>query len=305
MKILITGGAGFIGSHLAERLLERGDQVTIIDNFETGQRENVPVGAKLIEQDISKPFWDFEDYRRVDVVVHAAASYKNPSDWLDAVHTNVVGTEQVIAASLEHEVPRMIYLQTSLCYGLKPPDRAMKITQAQNPVGSIYAITKTAAENMIATSGIDFVSFRLANCYGPRNLSGPVPTFYKKLMNEEECTVVDTYRDFVYIDDLIDLMVKAVDGKGRGYYHVSTGRQIRIADLYYAVCDAVAVDRPVDVRRRSKDDVKTILLDPSRTESKFNWKTKTPLRKGIRAAVEYYREYGVGETYTHLRLDKT
>ena len=104
------------------------------------------------------------------------------------------------------------------------------------PGDSSYAISKTASEQYIALSGIDFVSFRLANAYGPRNLSGPLPTFYHRLTNDLKCFVMDTRRDFMYVQDLIDVAMMAVDGKGeRGYYSsllmgMAVGDTIDISD---------------------------------------------------------------------------
>src|SRR5262249_55492812 len=118
MKVLITGGAGFIGSHLAERLLLRGDEILVVDNYATARRDNLAprAGLKLVEGTIA----DQELVRRIfaelkpQVVVHAAASYKNPDDWAEDAKTNVLGTANVVQAAKAEKVSRLIYLQTSL-----------------------------------------------------------------------------------------------------------------------------------------------------------------------------------------------
>jgi len=309
MKVLLTGGAGFIASHLADRLIKRGDNVVIVDNFTTGQRMNIPEGAELHELTLGdtpiSPESDIMlavDWKGIDVVVHAAASYKDPTDWRTDALTNVVGTIDLIKAMQTKGVNRLIYFQTALMYGLQPPPWSLPISQPQEPWGSSYAVSKTAAENLIFTSGLDTVSFRLANCYGPRNLSGPIPTFWKKLKAGEPCTVMDTKRDFVYIDDLLDLVIMAIDGQGRGAYHVSSGRDVRIADLYYAISEEMGIDIKPHIQARTPDDVETILLDPTETEKEFGWHVKTPLQDGIRQAISYYNEYGVINTFTHLKI---
>jgi len=309
MKILLTGGAGFIGSNLADRLIARGDDVVIVDNLVTGQKRNIPEEAEFHNITLGNspisPETDIMlalDWKKIDVVGHAAASYKDPQDWRTDAVSNVVGTVDLIKAMQVKGVSRLIYFQTALMYGLDPPPWSLPVSQRQEPYGSSYSVSKTAAENYIQTSDLDWVSFRLANCYGPRNLSGPVPTFWKKLKAGEECTVMDTKRDFVFVDDLLDLVIMAIDGEGQGAYHVSSGRDVNIADLYYAICEALNVERPVKVTRRGEDDVKTILLDPALTEIEFNWKANTPLSDGIKKAISYYNEYGVGETYTHLKI---
>ncbi len=310
MKVCITGGAGFVGSHLTDRLIARGDEVLVIDNFATGRRDNLSEkeGLTLVEGSITdkalmhKLFGEFKP----ELVVHAAASYKDPNDWESDIATNVHGTANVVSAAKEVGVKRFIYFQTALCYGLKPVEQPITLSHQIDSRGSSYAISKTAAEQYIELSGIEFVSFRLANAYGPRNISGPLPTFYHRLSNGKPCFVMDTRRDFIYIDDLIDCVQGAVDGKGVGAYHISSGSDYAIKELYDATIEAMRLNdlADVEVRERHPDDAETILLDPSRTKSDFGWEIKTPLKQGVAATIEYYKEFGIEQTYTHLTQDE-
>jgi len=312
MKILVTGGAGFIGSHLTDRLLDRSDQVLVIDNYATGRRDNLPAdasGLTVIEGDIADAAVvnaAFEDFAP-DVVVHAAASYKDPEDWTTDARTNVEGSAVVAQASRAANVRRLIYLQTALCYGLHPLEQPITLDHPLRPGASSYAISKTAGEHYVALSGLDWVSFRLANAYGPRNLSGPLPTFYSRLKSGKQCFVMDTRRDFVYVSDLIDVLVKAIDGTGSsGPYHVSSGGDYSIAELFEATLESLdmKLDAPVEVRPRGQDDAYTILLDPSRTQQEFSWLASVPLTEGVRAAIDYYDRFGITDTYTHLKLEQ-
>ena len=105
---------------------------------------------------------------------------------------------------------------------------------------SSYAISKTAGEQYIELSGLDFVSFRLANAYGPRNISGPLPTFFHRLTEGKRVFVMDTRRDFIYVDDLVDVVTQAVvDGTGHGHYHVSSGSDFSIKELFDATVAAL------------------------------------------------------------------
>ena len=170
---------------------------------------------------------------------------------------------------------------------------------------SSYAISKTAGEQYIELGLPNFVSFRLANAYGPRNVSGPLPTFFQRLTSGKPCFVMDTRRDFIYVSDLIDVVMLALEGKGRGKYHVSSGSDFSIKELFDATVKAldIQLDEDVEVRPRSEDDAYTILLDPSRTHEDFDgWKITTPLDEGVAKAIEYYRERGIEETYTHLKV---
>lgn len=312
MRVLITGGAGFIGSHLADLLLATGEEVLVIDNYSTGRRDNLTpqrnltvVEGTIADDDlVGKVFRDFKP----DRVVHAAASYKDPDAWGEDAMTNVLGTVNVVKASKEVAVKRIIYFQTSLAYGLHPLEQPITL---KHPLfsggysgGSSYAISKTAAEQYIELGGTDFISFRLANAYGPRNLSGPLPTFYHRLTKDLPCFVMDTRRDFIYVQDLIDVVVKALNGMGtRGYYHVSSGSDYAIKELFDAAVIALGIrlSKDVEVRPRGEDDVYTILLDPLKTNIDFQWKTTIPLQEGITAAIEWYKKYGITQTYTHLK----
>ena len=127
----------------------------------------------------------------------------------------MLGTANVVRAAEAAGVQRLIYFQTALCYGLKPLEQPITLSHPIRPEGSSYAISKTAGEHYIALSSLDWISFRLANAYGPRNLSGPLPTFFARLTQDKSVFVMDTRRDFIFVDDLVDCVVKAVDGEGR------------------------------------------------------------------------------------------
>ena len=313
MNILITGGAGFIGSHLTDHLLARGDAVLVVDNFATGRRDNLEAHPKLTVVEgsiadvdlVNQSFGQFSP----DVVVHAAASYKDPENWREDALTNVLGSIFVARASVTSSVRRLIYFQTALCYGLKPLEEPITLKHplfsGDYPGGSSYAISKTSGEQYLELTGLDFISFRLANAYGPRNLSGPPPTFYQRLTEGKKCFVMDTRRDFIYVDGLIEVVAKAIDGEGtKGYYHISSGSDYSIKDLFDAVVDSLEIQltEPVEIRSRGPDDAPTILIDPTKTERDFHWKVRTTLREGIGKAVDYYREFGVTETFTHLKV---
>ena len=309
MKVLITGGAGFIGSHLSDRLLEGGNQVLVIDNYATGRRDNIKPHENLQVEEgtiadrefVNQLFADF----RPEYVVHAAASYKDPENWEEDSRTNALGGALIAQASVETKVKRIIYFQTALCYGINPLEQPINIDHPIHPGDSSYAISKTTGEQYIALSGLSFISFRLANAYGPRNLSGPLPTFYYRLSSGKKCFVMDTRRDFIYINDLIDIVVMALDGKGAtGYYHVSSGGDYAIKELFDSTVKAldISLDEEVEVRERGPDDAFTILLDPSKTNKDFDWNVSTSLQDGIKAAIEWYKVYGITQTYTHLKM---
>jgi UDP-glucose 4-epimerase len=310
VRVLLTGGAGFIGSHVADRLVARGDDVLVIDNFATGRRGNLPdhPNLTLVEGTIAdRALVDRAfDELRPHVVVHAAASYKDPDDWQEDVLTNVLGTSHVVRASRRLGVRRLVYFQTSLCYGLEPLEQPITLEHPVQPAPNSYAITKTAGERFVALSGVDYVSLRLANAYGPRNVSGPLPTFYRRLTSGRPCFVTDARRDFIYFADVVEVVERAIDGIGRaGPYHVSSGSDRSIRELFDLTVEALGTERrDVEVRPRGPDDAFTILIDPSLTHRDFGWKATTALETGVPAAIDWYRSHPLTETFTHLELSE-
>jgi UDP-glucose 4-epimerase len=309
VKVLITGGGGFIGSHLADRLLADGHQVLTIDNYATSRRDNLTEQESLtiVEGSISdrKTVDDVFAGFQPDAVAHAAASYKDPDAWVEDTATNALGTVNVVEASRQAGVDRLVYFQTALCYGTKPIEQPITLSHPIRPDSS-YAISKTAGEQYIELSGIPFVSLRLANIYGPRNVSGPPPTFWQRLTEGKPCFAMETRRDFIYVTDLIEVVTAALGGTGQGHYHVSTGSDYSIKEMFDAVVDAMGIEleEEVEVRPAPPEDAPSILLDPSRTQEDFNWEAKVPLSEGIQRAIAWYEENGVGETYTHLKADE-
>ena len=307
MKALITGGSGQIGSHVAERILASGGEVINIDNLATGRREHLPDQDRVTNVNgciSDKPLVDslFEEHRP-DVVVHCAASYKDPDDWHSDALVNTVGGANLVWAAKRTEVGRFIYFNTALCYGLKPIEQPISLDHPVNPDNSSYSITKTTTEEFLRLSGLDFVTFRLANVIGPRCVSGPLPIFFEQLTAGKRCFVTKARRDFVYVEDLANQVVRAANGVGNGAYHFSTGKDISILELYDALVEALGMNEypEPEIRELGEDDAPSILLDPKRTFQDFGELEFTPLSELCANAVAYYRANGVTGGYTHLK----
>lgn len=298
MRVLVTGVAGCLGSHIADSLIERDHDVTGIDNLATGRIDNVHPHVLFTQGDICE--LNASD-RRVDVIVHCAASYADGTQWEEDAATNTLGTAIVceFARSIN---ARVVYLQTALCYGHNPGPDPIKLGTPINPDNS-YAISKTAGESYLIHSGLDYVSLRLANIYGPRNLSGPIPTFYKRLSEGLECKVSDARRDFLHVEDFLRVAIPAVEGTGQGVYHVASGNDHSIMEAFGFVRDYVGTGGTATLLPRQDGDAPSILLDPSRTEQDFTWKPQVAFKDGIKSAVEWYKANGVERTFTHLKQD--
>ena len=306
MNVLITGGAGLVGSTIIDLLLARGDEVVAIDNFATGRRDNLTPhpSLRLVEDTIvdaavvDRLVGEF----RPEVVIHTAASYKDPDDWQGDALTNCVGTANIARACKTHKVGRLVYFQTALCYGTSPREQPITLNHPIDPGNSSYAISKTAGEQYVQLSGVDWITFRLANVVGPRNVSGPLPIFFDRLSQGKRCFVTEARRDFVFIGDLAPTVVRAVDGTGSGTYHFSSGRDVAIKELYDSVVRAMRLNEypEPEVQPLGADEAPSILLDPSRTFGDFGDIAFTPLDEIVARTVAYYRRYGVQGGYTHL-----
>lgn len=310
-KVMITGACGQVGSHVAELCLSRGDRVLGIDNFATGRREHLPEKHPLlrfVEGTIADPalMAALVAEFKPDAVVHTAASYKDPTDFYNDTLTNCVGGANLVRASLDHNVGRFIYFQTALCYGTKPLHNPITLQHPKLPANSSYAISKTAAEDYLEISGLNHVSFRLANVIGPRNVSGPLPIFYQRLSQGKQCFVTRSRRDFVFVKDLALVVLKALDGAGKGAYHFSSGTDVPIQELYDHVVTAMKIQPypEPEVKDLGPDDAPSILLDPSRTFADFGKIVFTPLFETVHEAVQYFRQHGVHGGFTHLKIKK-
>jgi UDP-glucose 4-epimerase len=306
MRILITGGAGCLGSNLIERWLPRGHAVLAIDNFVTGRREVLPAGVErliVVEGSVAdralvdRVFESFEPTH----VVHAAAAYKDPDDWREDVATNVTGTINVVQASRRLSVRRFVNLQTALCYG--PPERLpIPVDHPCRPVAS-YGISKTAGEQYVALSGLSFISLRLASVIGPRLAIGALPTFYTRLKASKAVFCTHAVRDFLDMRDFLDFMdVAIVESAPTGIYNLGPGIGHSIADLLTAVARAMklSLPDPLVVRPIGEDDVATVVLDPGKTQSAFSWSHTVGFEEAVERMVDWYDRYGVSAIHTHL-----
>jgi UDP-glucose 4-epimerase len=308
MKVLITGVAGQLGSHVADALLARGDEVVGIDNFSTGRAIHLPksndftfIEGTIADRDLV--FTLFEQEKPTSVV-HAAASYKDPDDWLEDSRTNVMGSVNVIQASQSFGIQRFLYYQTALIYGIKPEHNPITLSHPRKINNSSYAISKGAAEDYLDISGLSYVVFRLANLIGDRCVSGPLPIFYQRLKDGKPCFITPARRDFLYVKDLVGVTLKALDGIGKGAYHFSSGRDFAITELYDSMVEAMnLVDRPEpELRPLGDDEAPSILLDPSKTFADFGDVDFADLSTIAREATKYYDVFGTAGEYTHLKV---
>ncbi len=307
--IVVTGACGLIGSHLVDSILTNSDyRIVAIDDLSTGKRDHLRIDKRIdfFKVDIS----NFETINRIfekfnpKIVVHSAASYDDPDNWIRDCLVNSSASINLIKISEKIKVDRFIYLQTGLCYGnSKVP---VKVGSPLNPGNSSYSISKTVAEYYLNISRLNFVSFRLSNIIGPRNLSGPLPIFYKRLKNDDECVIVDSRRDFVHIKDLIDVLIKAVClGLGEGIYNFSSGKTTTVLELYNCLVKHMKIKniKTPKLIKLENNHIHSILLDSEKTKKDFNHFNFKNLDEIVIDSLDYYEKYSVNNELTHLKFN--
>jgi UDP-glucose 4-epimerase len=305
MRILITGGAGCLGSNLIEHWLPQGHEIFVIDNFATGKREVVPEvpgltvkeGSIVDQTLVDACFAQFQP----EVVIHAAAAYKDPDDWVEDSRTNVIGSAHIARAAKASGAMRLINFQTALCYG-RPRQLPIPASHPTAPFTS-YGITKTAGEQFMLLSGVPTLSLRIANVTGPRLAIGPIPTFYKRLKAGQNCFCSDTSRDFLDMSDFMAFMDLAIQPDApTGVFNIASGEAHSIKEIFDLVTDYLGQgSKEVPVVPPAADDVPVVSLDASETLKAFGWQARVGFAETIKRQLAWYDKYGISDVFSHLK----
>lgn len=307
-RVLVTGGAGFIGSHLTERLLAEGYEVRVLDNFATGQRENLAGlvdQLELVEGDIRSYDRVHDAIRGCELVFHEAALPSVPrsiQDPLTSTNVSVIGTLNVLLAARDEGVRRVIYASSSSVYGANP-DLPKRTEMAPVPI-SPYAVAKLAGEGLCRSFShvfdLETVSLRYFNVFGPRqDPSSPyaavIPRFIDAFLDDAPPTVYgdgEQSRDFTYVDNAVLATVLAADADDVSgeVFNVACGERASLNDLLdqlRAVGGGQIEARYTDPR---PGDVRHSLADIAPTREKLGYEPLVDVRSGIRRTFAYHLE---------------
>jgi UDP-glucose 4-epimerase len=305
VKVLVTGGAGFIGSHVVHGLSADGHRVTVLDNLSTGRAGHVPAPARLIVADLRSRRLDAAvDEVAPDAVVHLAAQTSVGRSVTDPGHdaaVNVLGTVALLEACRRARVRRLVYTSTGgAAYG----DADLVPTPEPHPArpASPYGVSKVAGELYLAAwaglTGGAPLALRLANVYGPRQdphgEAGVVAIFTARLLAGEVCIVNgdgEQTRDFVYVEDVADAVSRALGRpEATGVVNIGTGIATSVNALYRRLAAACGVARAPRHGPARPGEQRTSVLDPGRAKTLLGWAPTTPLDDGLHRTVAYFRE---------------
>lgn len=302
---LVTGGAGFIGSAIGRKLLNRGDKVVVIDNLKTGMPQNVPPGAEFIHADIrNRDALSALNRFHYDAVLHLAAqssgeiSHDDPDYDLDS---NARGTLNLLQWSQEKGIRRFLNASSMGVYG--------QVTEKQCPVKeavflqplSFYGVSKLAAEcycNYFMAKGMSITSFRMFNVYGPGqnlgNMKQGMVSIYLKFMLDGQPIIVkgskDRFRDFIYVDDVVEAWVRAIDAPATygKVFNLGTGKKTTVVQLLTAMKEAFGrPEYPIEYAANTPGDQFGIFADIAAIEQDLGWKPATSLQLGLVKFVEW------------------
>ena len=304
MKILVTGGAGFIGSHIVDRLVQEGYGVVVADNLATGKRRNINRAANFYRADI-RSRWLERVFRRERpaIVCHHAAQMdvrRSVQDPMFDAETNILGTLNVLRYAIKYGVRKFIFASSGGAVYGEPEKLPVSESHPTRPM-SPYGISKAVGDEYLRyfydADGREYGSLRYANVFGPRQdpygEAGVVAIFTQKMLQGEQPIINGNgrqTRDFVYVDDVVEANIAALGKEAHGIYNVGTGQETTINELFSLLAGFINPSvREVHGPAKKGEQLK-IALDSSRIHRELDWEPKVSLKDGLARTVDYYRQ---------------
>lgn len=301
-KALVTGGAGFIGSKVARRLVEAGWRVTVLDNLGMGQRENVPAGAALVVGDVRDAERVREVARGMDAIFHLAAVVSvraSIENFYEDANVNLMGTLNLLEAAARGDVPRFVYASSMAVYADSPEPRPISETHPTRPI-SPYGIAKLAGEqyvlNLSQQFGFDGVALRYFNTFGPGQSFTPyvgvITIFIRKLLAGEPLTIFgdgEQRRDFVHAEDVAAATVAALGAPGGSVINVGTGKDTSVNEIAALLRERLNPGAPIEHLPAAPGELRYSIADISAARRLLGYAPRHSLRDSMDEVIEWNR----------------
>jgi UDP-glucose 4-epimerase len=305
VRALVTGGAGFIGSHITDALIDAGHTVTVIDDLSRGRRVQVNPAATFVELDVtSRELAAAIADARPDVIFHEAAQIDVRESVRDPLHdadVNVVGTVNVLRAAVDAGTRRVVFASSGgAIYGdteiiPTPEDQPCR---PESPYGTAKLCAEAYGGTFSRQAGLEFVALRYANVYGPRQdphgEAGVVAIFATRLVHGEPVVINGDgtqTRDYVHVHDVVRANLAAVDGPA-GIYNIGTGIETDVNTLYQMLAEATGVTTAAEHGPAKPGEQRRSCLDTSGTRERLAWSAAIGFLDGMRTTVDYFRNAG-------------
>jgi UDP-glucose 4-epimerase len=307
MNYVVTGGAGFIGSHITEYLIHNGHGVTIIDNLSTGKRDNIrhlldTQHVHFLQGSITSLNLLKDAFKHADGIFHQAAIPSVPRSIQDPIATNdanVTGTLNVLLAARDCEVSKVVCASSSSVYGDTP---TLPKEESMNPnPKSPYAVSKLAGEYYCRVFseiyGIRTVTLRYFNVFGPRQdpnseYSAVIPKFITKILNHQSPVIFGDgkqTRDFSYVKDVVQANIRAMESNAQGVFNVAYGERIDLTTLANTIMEIMGITVPVLYESPRLGDIRDSLADITRAKAGFNYEPTFTVKTGLMETIEWYQ----------------
>ncbi len=303
MKILVTGGAGFIASHVADAYIEEGHEVVIVDNLSTGSKKNLNPKAKFIRMDIQdKGIIDLINQEKFDLLNHHAAQMDIRLSVKDPVYdasNNILGTINLLEGAVRSGVKKVIFISSGgAIYGEQDEFPA----DEEHPTCPLspYGIAKLAGEKYLyyyhKTYRLDYVSLRYANIYGPRQNpkgeAGVIAIFAEKLLKGDQPIINghgEQTRDYVYVADVVEANLRATEFSGCDYFNIGTGIETDVNELFRRLNELTQANAEEKHGPGKPGEQLRSVLSNEKAEKMLNWRPKVGLAEGLKRTVDFFR----------------